>query len=482
MRIAVGGIHTESSTYNPVLTTSAQFTVQRGAALLDQPNFSFLKESPHTVLPTLHARALPGGPVEHSAYQELKAEFLTRLRAELPLDGLYLAMHGAMSVEGLHDAEGDWITAAREVVGDACLISASYDLHGNVSQPIIDSLDLFTAYRTAPHIDVLETQQRAFTMLCLSLEQGERPGLIWVPVPVLMPGERTSTEDELARSLYAALPGLESVPGVLDVSLLVGYVWADEPRSTASVVVTGSHPENMRRAASEMAGRYWAARREFTFGAQVGTVEECVRWAGEAPTAPVVLADSGDNPTGGGVGDRVDVLREVLAQGLEGVIVAGVTDAPAVDICFSQELGASVRLQVGGSLDPSSRPVELEGTVLTLQGTPSEGRQAVVQVGGVQLVLAERRRPYHHLSDFEQLGLDPRSARLVVVKSGYLSPELAPLARPNLMALSPGVVDQDIPRLVRHHAGHPTFPFDPHFDWTPQPRPSVRFLRRRDTA
>lgn len=476
MRIAVGGIHTESSTYNPVLTTSAQFTVQRGAALLEHANFSFLKASPHTVRPTLHARALPGGPVSHAAYQELKAEFLGRLQAELPLDGLYLAMHGAMSVEGLHDAEGDWITAAREVVGDACVISASYDLHGNVSQPIIDALDLFTAYRTAPHIDVLETQQRAFSLLCQSLERGERPGLMWVPVPVLMPGERTSTEDEPARSLYAALPDVEAPPGVLDVSLLVGYVWADEPRSTASVVVTGRDEVNMRRAASEMAGRYWAARQAFTFGAQVGTVQECVTWAREARTRPVILADSGDNPTGGGVGDRADVLTEVLAQGLDEVIVAGVTDAPAVETCFAQGEGASVRLRVGASLDPSSRSAELEGTVLTLQGASPEGRQAVVQVGGVRLVLADRRRPYHNLSDFRQLGLDPAAARLVVVKSGYLSPELAPIARPNLMALSPGVVDQDIPRLVRRHTTRPTFPFDLHFDWTPDPRPSARFV------
>lgn len=478
MRIAVGGIHTESSTYNPVLTTPEQFTVQRGSALLDHANFSFLKASPHTVLPTLHARALPGGPVEHSAYRELKAEFLGRLREALPLDGLYLAMHGAMSVEGLHDAEGDWIAAAREVVGAACLISASYDLHGNVSQPVIDGLDLFTAYRTAPHIDVLETQQRAFTLLCRSLEQGERPGLLWIPVPVLMPGERTSTEDEPARSLYAALPTVQDAPGVLDVSLLVGYVWADEPRAAASVVVTGSDRENMQRAASEMAGRYWDAREAFTFGARVGSVPECVAWAREAQSAPVILADSGDNPTGGGVGDRADVLREVLLQGLDEVIVAGITDAPAVDLCFRQSRGESVRLRVGGSLDPSSEPVELEGQVLNLHETPAGGRQAVVQVEGVRLVLADRRRPYHNLEDFGQLGLDPASARLVVVKSGYLSPELAPLARPNLMALSPGVVDQDIPRLIRHHTRRPTFPFDRQFDWTPEPRPSARFVPR----
>ncbi|MFC4456424.1 M81 family metallopeptidase [Deinococcus sonorensis] len=477
MRIAVGGIHTECSTYNPVLAGADQFTVVRGSELLAHPNFQFLQAFPGEVRPVLHARAIPGGPVEHATYQAFKAEFLDGLRAALPLDGVYLAMHGALFVDGLLDAEGDWISATRAVVGEDCLISASYDLHGNVSQRIVDQLDLFTAYRTAPHIDVIETQRRAFELLVGSLQQQRRPGVVWVPVPVLLPGERTSTEDQPAAGLYADLDALSAQPGVLDVSLLVGYVWADEPRATASVVVTGMDRGEMERLASQVAQRYWDARNDFSFGSQSGSITECVRWAAESRTQPVILADSGDNPTGGGVGDRADVLREVLAQGLTGVVVAAITDEAAVDRCFAAGVGAEVTLRVGGTLDPSSVPVDVHGTVQHLCGVGPD-REAVVQGAGVQLALAARRRPYHNLSDFQRLQLQPEDARVIVVKSGYLSPELAPLANPSLLALSPGVVDQDIPRLKRTQTQRPTFPFNADFEWAPAPRPSARMDRQ----
>src|SRR5690606_28953616 len=128
------------------------------------------------------------------------------------------------------DAEGDFITALRETVGPDMLISASYDLHGNISQRIVDGLDMFSTYRTAPHIDVPDTMRRAVTMLVRALRAGEKPLLAWAPVPVLLPGERTSTQDEPARSFYTRLHEVEEPTGIWDASFQVGYVCADEPR------------------------------------------------------------------------------------------------------------------------------------------------------------------------------------------------------------------------------------------------------------
>ena len=134
-RIAFGGIHTESSTFNPVPTPLEAFRVLRGEAMRQHPSYSFLDAyGDAEFLPTLHAAAIPGGPVPREVYDAFKAEFLEQLAALGPVDGLYLDMHGAMNVFGMDDAEGDWITAAREVVGPDCPIAASYDLHGNVTE------------------------------------------------------------------------------------------------------------------------------------------------------------------------------------------------------------------------------------------------------------------------------------------------------------------------------------------------------------
>jgi microcystin degradation protein MlrC len=476
MRIAVGGIHTECSTYSPVLMTVEDFRVLRGEELLGADYFNFLAAEGIEHLPLLHARAVPGGPVSRTAYEAFKTEFLDLLKAALPLDGLYLAMHGAVKVEGMDDAEGDWISAAREAVGPDCIVAASYDLHGNVSQRIIDQLDIFAAYRTAPHIDVRETMVRAWSMLVDALKNGRRPGIAWAPVPVLLPGERTSTEDEPIKGLYAVLPELDRRQGILDANLMIGYVWADEPRATACAVVTACDRAAAASVAQEIALSYWKVRGECVFGPVTGPLSEMLDIAEEARTAPVILADSADNPTGGGVGDRADVLNALIARSFHGALIAGITDRPAVEACFAAGKGAQVALTIGGSLDPSSAPAKVDAVVVTLDdpGHPSD-RQVVVTLGGITVVLAARRRPYHNIADFSRLGLEPDAVRLLVVKSGYLSPELAPIANPNLMALTEGVVNQDIEGLVSQRRTRPIFPFDRDFDYQPQARFSARW-------
>ncbi len=479
LRIAVGGIHTECSTYSPVLMQPEDFRVLRGGDLAADEYFAFLPRPDVTLLPLLHARAVPGGPVARVTYAALRAEFLDGLRAALPLDGVYLAMHGAVCVDGMQDAEGDWIGAVREIVGPEVPIAASYDLHGNLSQRIVDALDIFSAYRTAPHIDVRATMEAAWEMLLRCLRTGERPGIAWAPVPLLLPGERSSTEDEPARSLYAALAGFDARPGVWKADLMIGYVWADEPRATAAAVVTGSDRDAALAAAEEIAAGFWDARDGFGFGPPTGPLDAMLDCAAASATAPVILADSGDNPTGGGVGDRADVLAALIARDWRGALLAGITDRPAVEACFAAGVGATLPLTIGASLDPAGVSLRARVRVLRLDDRgPAAERQAVVTIGdGITVVIAARRRPYHAITDFTRLGLDPAAVGLLVVKSGYLSPELAPLANPNLMALTDGVVNQDIARLGNRHRAPGTLPFQPNPGYRPRAVASARFGR-----
>jgi microcystin degradation protein MlrC len=479
LRIAYGGIGIECSTYSRLRTRMNEFTILRDAELTSSDRFKFLKRYPVPFMPTLVATATPGGPVERSTYDTLKAEFLKRLEALLPLDGLYLAMHGAMFVEGMQDAEADWYRAARKVVGPDCLLSASYDLHGNISQPIIDTIDMLSAFRTAPHIDREETMLRATDMLLHCLREKIRPVLMWAPIPVLVCGERSSTEWEPGKKLWAQLPALNRELGILDVSLLVGYVWADEPRTTAAVVITGTASGNQRKIATSLAQQYWDARAEFKFGTETCSVDECVQRAIAAKTQPAILADSGDNPTGGGNSDQATVLESLLRHKAQNVVFAGITDRPATEACYQAGVGARIRLSIGATLDPkASRPVKAEAVVkFLLAETNPARREAVVQVEGIMLVLSAYRRPYHDIVDFTRLGLDPKSFKIIVVKSGYLSPELAPIANPSLMALSDGAINQDIEHLPKNRYRRPSYPFVANLKFTPKVFTSARNRR-----
>nr|WP_246301750.1 M81 family metallopeptidase [Granulicella arctica] len=475
-RIAFGGIGIESSTYSRIRARMQDFSVLSGDALTNSDRFAFLKKYPVTFMPTVVAAATPGGPVDRATYDTIKAEFLKQLRALLPLDGLFLPMHGAMFVDGMQDAEGDWMESARRVVGPDCLLSASYDLHGNVSQRVIDNIDMFSAFRTAPHIDREETMQRACVMLLHCLEQHIRPTLVWAPIPVLMPGERSSTTWEPGKRLWAQLPKLNEEPGILDVSMLVGYVWADEPRATACAVVTGTAVATEEKIAVSLAQQYWDARKEFQFGTVTGTIDECIERAMKAKTQPAILADSGDNPTGGGTSDRAEVLEELLRYKVQNTVFAGITDRPATDKCYAAGVGATLPLSIGATLDPlGSKPVKVSAKVVfLLPSTKPQEREAVVQIEGITLVLCSSRRPYHDIVDFTRLGLQPSSYKIIVVKSGYLSPELAPLANPSLMALSDGSINQDILHLPKNKLRRPSYPFVPDLTFTPKAIVSAR--------
>ena len=470
-RIGIGGIAIESCTFSPLPSTLADFVVLRGDALRVRypflPDWTWPGRADLCWRPALQAKALPGGSVRRADYEALKADLLDRVRAELPLDGFYFDLHGAMHVLGLDDAEADLARALREVVGPDCVIIASMDLHGNVSAELVEQVDGFTAYRTAPHEDVIETRRKACAMLVECLDRGAAPARAWARIPVLLPGERTSTFVEPGRSVYAALAESDRVPGVLDASLWVGYAWADEPRSSACAVVTAWAPAAAEHEARRIAGIYFAARRAFDFIAPADTAARCISRGLASSERPVFISDSGDNPTAGGAGDIPQVVAQLLAEpalasGAQTAIYASLPAPTAVQTCFAAGVGGSVRVTVGGVLDPvHGRPMALAGDVFSLFAQDEVGGDlAVLRCGGVRVILTSRRKPYHVISEFAKLGLDPRAHQLVVVKIGYLEPELRAAAARALLALTPGAVDQDIPRLPYRRVRRPLFPLD----------------------
>jgi microcystin degradation protein MlrC len=475
MKIVVGGIHTECSTYSPLLQTAKDFRVVEGEALLKQVGLNRKQFGDADFCPLFHARSIPGGPVSQDCYVNFKRRFLRELENSLPVDGVLLIMHGAMHVPGMEDVEGDWISAVRDLVGDAPPIAVSYDLHGNVTQRIVDQIDIFCAYRTAPHIDVKETHLRAASLLVDQLQGGRRESVAWAPIPVLLPGERTSTEDEPAKSLYASLPKYDRRQDVSDANLMVGYVWADVGRATAAAVVTASAPAAAKLAAEEIATAYWAQRSAFEFGVPTKSLEKCLEAAEHAKTFPFILADSGDNPTGGGVGDRSDVLAAWLKRGLKDGVFAGIADPKAIDNAWDTPVGATIELSIGGALGSSCQCVTAEGTIERKIGSKQAGdRKLLARISNNLLILTEQRCPFHNLADFRSLGIEPSSCKYLIVKSGYLSPELASLANPPCMALTDGAVNQEILALTNLQRHSPSYPFQQDFAWKAEARLSRR--------
>ncbi|MGH2491097.1 MAG: M81 family metallopeptidase, partial [Candidatus Limnocylindria bacterium] len=410
---------------------------------------------------------LPGGAAEREFYESIKRELLAGLRESLPLDGVFLDIHGAMTVVGLTDAEGDLASAVRGVVGPRVLISAAMDPHGNMSRQLVTALDLATSHRMSPHEDAPLTKQRAVANLVACLDRGVRPRKAWVRVPVLLPGEKASTRDEPARTIYGGLAHVERQAGIIDAAVWIGYAWADEPRCSAAVLVTGTDDDAIVREARSLAKTYWDARARFTFSTSAGDADWCIETGLASRDRPFLISDTGDNPTAGGAGDVAFMLERLLshralAAGRATAIWASVVDPAAVARCASAGEGATVDLRVGGAFGSRhGAGVALRGEVRRVAVADAVGGDiAVVASGGVHAVLTSRRKPFHFIRDFTQLGLDPAKCDLTVVKVGYLVPELFDASRGWVLALTPGGVDQDIVRLGHRRLDRPIYPLD----------------------
>lgn len=477
-RVGIAGISIESSTFSPHTSDERAFTIRTGAGLLGYYPFldqgRELREAADWA-PLTHGRSLPGGAVPMQTYLRMKEAILAGIADEGPFDGFFLDIHGAMSVVGMDDAEGDLAASVRAALGHDALVSASMDLHGNVSRELLDAVDLITCYRMAPHEDWMNTRQRAVHNLLTRLRGphgsdplARRPWKAWRQVPVLLPGEKTSTRLEPAKGIYERVADVAMLDGVLDASVWVGYAWADEPRCQAAVVVTGDDRDVIAHEAEDLARRYWDARADFQFVGPTATLHEALDRALAAGAArPYVISDSGDNPTAGGAGDVSWTLgellvREDLREPTRTVIHASIFDAEAVACAVAAGVGAEVTLEVGGRVDPGPRgPVRITGEVLSVaEGDPVAGTQVVIRAGAVHAVVTERRKPFHELNDFRVLGLEPNEADVVLVKIGYLEPELYELAADWTLALTPGGVDQDLLRLGHHRLAPGVYPFD----------------------
>jgi microcystin degradation protein MlrC len=485
-RIAIAGLAIESSTFSPARSHEAAFRVKRGDDVFTSYPF-YAPDAPlmsrAEYFPALTGRAIPGGMVTREAYERMMGETLDRLRQNLPYDGLLFDIHGAMSVEGVDDPEGDMIARIRAVVGDDTLVSTSMDLHGNVSWRLAEESDLITAYRMAPHEDEVESRQRALANLVDRLETGAgRPAYkAWIPVPILLPGEKTSTRVEPARSLYAEVPTIEAREGVVDAAIWMGYPWADEPRNHAVVMVTGDDRDAVTTGAESLANHFWRVRHDFEFVAPVATFDAAIEEALASGGRPFVISDSGDNPTAGGAGDVTWTLTELLkrpelatADG-PSVIYASIPDEAFVDRAVAIGVGGQIDMTAGARVDNRyAPPVRLNGEIRSIVSEDADAEiEVVVRVGSVDVIVTRKRKPYHYVADFTRNGLNPAEADILIVKIGYLVPELYDLRDGWVMALTPGGVDQDLARLPYERIQRPMIPLDPDM---PDPDLSARLV------
>lgn len=467
-RVAVGGFLHESNSFAPALDVDfAYFTVRRdrpplvrGCEVLAQlregsfclTGFLQAVDTRHTLVPLVWASGGAGGRVLDDAFEGIVGELTDRLAAGMPVDAVYLDLHGAMVTPAFADAEGELLRRVRAVVGDTVPIVATLDYHANVSPLMVEMADSLIAFRTYPHVDRIQTGQRAARVLERLLRTGRPAGRALRHAPFLVPLEAQCTLVEPSRSMAAMSRCDEG--DVVSLSYAAGFP-AGDTCWTGPAFFAHAASQRLADGLCDRALRHMVAR-EPEFVAPLWHVQEAVahavKVAGRA-SRPVILADIQDNPGAGASSDTTGILTALVDAAAGNALVGLLHDPEAAMRAHAAGAGASLHLALGGrAARPGDMPLERQFVVERLgdgrfltTGRVAGGNQAdlgpmaLLRVGGVRVVVSSRRMQAFDPAPFLHLGIDVSAAGILVLKSTcHFRADFEPLAEEVLCVVAPG--------------------------------------------
>ncbi len=436
-------------------------------------------------VPILVGLVEAGGPLDHAFFETAMQEIRTRLAAALPLDAVYISNHGAMITTANTDPDGEIFAAVRAIVGPDVPVVATLDLHGNVSDRMVQSADAIVAYQTNPHVDMLERGRDAAGILH-ELFAGMRPDVAFIRLPLIPPTVTLLTETGPYADIINYGQSLVDTD-IANVSVLGGFAYSDTPKNGMAIIVTARKANgSAQRVAGLIARKAWDEHLRFVprLTSLEDTVERVLAVTHNPELAPVILADVADNPGGGGNGNTMHILEALHARGAQGVIVGVITDPALAREAATLGQGARFRA-VFNRVEPDSysRRFEADARVVSIRDGDCVGRRGfyagrrmnlglsvLLDLGGIQVVVISIRTQCADPIFLEMMGLDIGAARAVVVKSrGHFRAgfdEFFPPAQV-IEVDAPGLTSPILTRFDFLHLPRPTFPIDPEVEWTP---------------
>lgn len=447
MRIAIGGISHETSSFSKLPTTLRSFEqgfgLYRGQEVIDRFTGSNICtggfiEAARTLefdeVPLLWGFAYPAGLIVRSDYEALKSEFLERLRqaeeTDGPVDGVLLDLHGAMVVEGIPDGDGDFIDSVREVVGPLMPIVVTFDLHGNHTQRRVDAATAIVGFDTYPHVDMAERGREAAQLIVRIIRGEIEPVMALRQLPLFWHTPRQVTAHPPMNEVMERVHSLEQRPGILSVTLSTGFPWADVPDVGSSVIVVADRDLKLATAtANELGDWVWDNRERWYSPPQ--PVLPAIREGERIGKYPIILADQADNTGGGAPGDSTEILRTFIEQGLADAVILFIVDPEVARQAHQAGIGQRIKVSVGGKSDPiQGPPVEMDAVVMAISNgdfaydgpmyaglTGNMGCSAWLKQNGVSVVVVTAAEQPLGPAFAKTLGIDCPSMKYIAVKS-----------------------------------------------------------------
>ncbi len=488
-RIVIAECKQEVSTFNPCPSHYEDFRVVRGPAMVDYHRGGgeevsgaisvFDTDSSVQIVPSFGASAITsGGMLTAAGFQRLSGEFLRSLAEAGPVDGAFFSMHGAMQAEGENDPEGYLLQEARRILGEKIPFVVSLDLHGILTDRMLQHSDAVVPYHTYPHVDFFQTGVRAARLLLKILKGGVKPVTARVKIPALVRGDELITETGSIRDCLQVAQQVEASEKGLAAGVMWGNPFTDVPElRTNSIACIDGDESAAREQALEMARRFW--KHHSKMQVPLTSLAESVRQAAEITSGTVVMMDAADATSSGASGDSNAILAELIRQGYRGTVLTPIVDPAAVRQAFEAGVGATIQVSVGGALDPARfPPVQLSARVRMLSDGKfrsesfgwkwDSGNTAVLQSDNFTILVGTRPVSLFDRSWFYAHGQDPRRFDLVVVKSPHCEHQMfADWCAKLINVDAPGSTSANVKSLGHTRCARPMFPLDGEIPFEP---------------
>jgi microcystin degradation protein MlrC len=483
MRIAIGGFLHESHSFAPRPTTyrdfvqpggfpplchgDALFESLRGASVPAAGAIAVAREEGATIVPLAWGFANPAGPVQDEAFERIAAlncALLSMALDEGPLDGVYLDLHGAAMVDSFPDAEGELLRRVRTIIGPTMPLTISLDPHANLTAEMVALTDVVVPFRTYPHVDMKEAGAQAARLLFERIRRGQPWDKahhrldFWIPLgaqcTLMPPMEDVMTE-------RAAIAHRTDVA---ELAFCFGFPYADFPGCGPAFAIYADTKQQVDEVATEFLRSVNAREQQFTqeLLSSSAAVAEARRLA---PTLsrPVVIADTQDNPGGGGHGDTTELLSELVRQQAKGAVLCLINDQESAAACHSAGEGATVSLSLGGKSDGmpyecSARVEKLTHGCFTLTGPMGAGNPgnlgptALIDIEGIKVIVVTRKMQALDQAIIRHVGIEPSACAILALKSSvHFRADFGPIAGQIIVAVAPGPVVADPATLNFQH-------------------------------
>ncbi len=494
IRIATAGFQHESNTFSSI---PASLDLWRRAGILEDAAeiraeyassqstlagfFAAAAHDPQVELvPLFFTRLMPMGAITAQATDFIFDRIIAAIRDNGPWDAVLLPLHGAAVSDTWLDADGELVRRVRETVGPDVPIGVALDMHANIARQLVDNADIVTVYQTNPHIDA-HAQAMDCARLVLRLVRGEiKPTRALQTPPLLVNILCQGTSDAPMRELLQFAETQKQRPGVLSLSVVEGYPYADVPEIGMSfIAVTDNDQALADDVARQLALAAWRMRGALNQG---GTpIDQALQQAQAAAAGPVVLFDVGDNVGGGSPGDSTHILQAARRLSINDLLQA-LCDPEVVRQCQAVGIGGRVETSVGGKSDAlHGAPFAIQAEVTALsdgcyeETGPTHGGFRFFNDGpscalrtddGYRLVLTSRSAGSSSLQQFRTLGVEPLEMKIIVAKGVHSPrPAMEPIARQLIWVASPGVTSADLSTFIYRHRRRPMYPFEPDTRW-----------------